>query len=1549
MLSARRDWCVCGEAANGLEAIEKAKQLQPDVVLMDVSMPRMNGLDATRILRRELPESKIVIVSQNDPTIIRRQVIEIDAAGYVAKIDAARNLVPTVESVIGQRAKETGAAAPVAATVAPSQDWLAGGGGELGRLIREYDWSRTSLGPIERWPKNLKISVSLMLNSRHPMWIGWGREMTFFYNDAYISVLGLAKHPGSLGRRASEVWSEIWHICAPLADKVFEKGEGSFVDDVRLFMNRGEFLEENDFSFSYSPIHGDAGSVDGLFCVNTSTTAKILNARRLATLSELTAKALVQKTAEAACVSIANVLARSADDVPFAVLYLIDEPGGPARLKAVCGVPSGVEFLTPEAVDLGRESKAECAWPLGEVVRSGKSLVLAVKGVEGLPSGLAGQRITEAMVLPVTSHGEGGAAGILVAGVSPARKLDPEYRTFYELIAGQIATAIQNVRAAEEERKRLEALAEIDRAKTAFFSNVSHEFRTPLTLMLGPVEELLERGQADLSPDARNQLELVNRNGARLLRLVNNLLDFSRIEAGRMQASYVPTDLAAFTVDLASVFRSAMEKAALQFELDCPELGQPVLVDPTMWEKIVLNLISNAFKFTFEGKISVSLRQAGDEAELRVSDTGVGIPEDEIPRLFDRFHRVENTRSRTHEGSGIGLALVQELVKLHGGSVRAASTLGKGTTFVVRLPLGSEHLPAERIGGAGTQASSGPGAAPFVEEALRWLPEAEMGEVAEKTSASDEFLPLSGAPEPQRGAEGIRARVLVADDNSDMRNYLGRLLGERYDVQTVSDGKAALDAIRERAPDLILTDAMMPQLDGFGLLRELRGDPDTRTIPVILLSARAGEESRVEGMEHGADDYLIKPFSSRELLARVQGHLALSLARKQAELALREKERRLRLATEAAELGIWHWYPAEDRAAWENDRAYEIYGRTREDGVLSATEFIASVIHRDDLPEFKQAMSRTLGSGERFFVQSRIYRKDGSLAWVEFTGNLEQGADGSPSRMLGTVQDITQRKQTEEMLRQQRDRFDFVARASQVGFWFCDLPFDKLNWDERVKDHFWLPADADVTIDTFYEHMHPEDRERTRQAIDGCIAQRLPYDVEYRTVARDGRQKWIRAIGGASYDATGVARRFDGITLDVTARRRAEAALRRVTEEAVAATAKFQAVFEQTPVFAGIMAIDGTLTAANRLSLEACGYHPEQVLDRPFWETPWWRMSLETQAKVKAGAMQAAQGKPYREVLPYHWADGTERIVEFALHPIRDEQGRIIFLHPTGVDITDLKSAEERYRTLAETLETQVLARTKELNQRNREILKQSEQLRSLSYRLMQIQDEERRHIARELHDSAGQVLAALAMNVSSVAQRARASDSDLAKEAEEGERLVQALSQEIRTMSYLLHPPLLDENGLAGALLWYIRGLEERSGLSIALTIPEEFGRLTHEMELAIFRIVQECLTNVHRHSGSKVAAIRIARDETMVSVEVQDEGKGIAAERLIEIQSHGAGVGIRGMRERVLQLGGEMKMHSDERGTSVSVVLPIADSKSGRRAVSVEAADKFRRGTVA
>jgi signal transduction histidine kinase len=387
------------------------------------------------------------------------------------------------------------------------------------------------------------------------------------------------------------------------------------------------------------------------------------------------------------------------------------------------------------------------------------------------------------------------------------------------------------------------------------------------------------------------RLQTVHRNSLRLLRLVNSILDFSRVESGRMQAAYVPTDLAAYTTDLASVFRSATEKAGLDLVVDCTPLPQPLFVDRDMWEKIVLNLLSNAFKHTFSGSISVTLRWAHDSAELSVADTGVGIAADEMPKLFERFHRVRDARSRTYEGTGIGLSLVRELTRLHGGDVRIQSEEGRGSTFSVTVRAGRAHLPVDQVADASGHAGTTGLAVAYADDALGWLTaEEEPAVVADVDMAT---------PAPAEGGVSTRPRVLVADDNADMRSHVRRLLAQRFEIVAVGDGAAALEEALARPPDLVLTDVMMPHLDGFELLAALRADDRTRMIPVIMLSARAGEEAAVEGIGAGADDYLVKPFSARELIARVSGSLALAKLRHEAAEQVRLANRELTAATHA--------------------------------------------------------------------------------------------------------------------------------------------------------------------------------------------------------------------------------------------------------------------------------------------------------------------------------------------------------------------------------------------------------------------------------------------------------------------------------------------------------------------------------------------------------------------------------------------------------------------------------------------------------------------------
>ena len=639
-------------------------------------------------------------------------------------------------------------------------------------------------------------------------------------------------------------------------------------------------------------------------------------------------------------------------------------------------------------------------WPLG----SDAEVVLAQPPADMLlPGGPWPEPVKQAAILKLATRANE-TYGYLVCGLSARRKFDDDYRDFVRLAGANISAALAGVRALEDERQRAEKLAELDRAKTAFFSNVSHEFRTPLTLMLGPIEDLLTKSEG-LTPDDRALLTVTQRNGVRLLRLVNTLLDFARIEAGRAQATYRPTDLCTLTTDLASNFRSACERAGIRFVVDCAPLPDQLYVDHEMWEKIVLNLLSNAFKFTFDGEIAVRVSDAGDAVELAISDTGTGIPADELPRMFERFHRVENARGRSHEGSGIGLALVSELVKLHGGSISVESALGVGTTFLVRIPKGAGHLPTDRVRvSTSSQSTSATSAEAYVAEALEWLP-----------AAAEVVVPRQHLP-----------RVLLADDNADLREYARRLLSEHYDVQVVADGQAAFEAARELRPQLIISDVMMPRLDGFGLIRQVRADPQLRATPIILLSARAGEESRIEGLDRGADDYLVKPFSARELLVRA-GTLIRS-----AELRRHAEEARTQFETLLNEAPLGVFLVDEDfRVAAINPIALPLIGETDVIG-RDFESVVRTAWSSADAEEVLRRFRRTLQTGESQVVPEFIaLRKDRQLVeyyeWQVHRIALPGGRRGA----VCYFRDISKSVLARDALREADNRKDeFLATLS---------------------------------------------------------------------------------------------------------------------------------------------------------------------------------------------------------------------------------------------------------------------------------------------------------------------------------------------------------------------------------------------------------------------------------------------------------------------------------------------------------------------------------------
>ena len=779
------------------------------------------------------------------------------------------------------------------AAVSAGTDWLLGGG-EMGRLIRSMDWSKTKLGPVEDWPSSLRTMLGVVLGSRFPMLLWWGPDLLHLYNDAYRSILR-DKHPASLGAPAAQVWAEVWDVAGPMIRSVQEGGPATWTEDLQLFINSEGMAEETYFTFSYSPVPGDDGRVGGVLNTVQETTAKVQSERQIRMLHDLATRAADAKSENEAYRITTEVLSANELDLPFVLLYALNEKADGALLVGANGWIQYQGPAKPARVSIDADAGA-ATWPVAQVFRTAREVVvddLAARfGL--LPVGRWNARPVRAIVLPLSRVGQSTPYAVLVAGISPHRAFDDRYQRFFRATADQVTTVVASTRAYEEERKRAEALVEIDRAKTAFFSNVSHEFRTPLTLILGPLEDELSERDQPLPQTRRERIETAHRNSLRLLKLVNGLLDFSRIEAGRVQALYEPTDLAALTVELASSFRSAVERGGLTLTVDCPLLPEPIYVDREMWEKIVLNLLSNAFKHTFKGGIGVRLVWFDGAAQLTVEDSGVGIPAEEIPRLFNRFHRVKGAASRTHEGTGIGLSLVRELVQLHGGLIRIESEVGKGSRFIVTLKSGTAHLPVDKIGETADITAIGRSAAAYVQEAMHWLPSIPGAHAADDMDFLESGV-VPAAPEQTNA----RPRILWADDNADMRHYVARLLGRSYEVLAVADGQAALEAARAAPPDLVLSDVMMPHLDGFGLLRALRADERTRRLPVILLSARAGEESALEGLEAGADDYLVKPFSAKELLARVRSSLSLAQLRKDWEAKLSETNRQLAEAAAA--------------------------------------------------------------------------------------------------------------------------------------------------------------------------------------------------------------------------------------------------------------------------------------------------------------------------------------------------------------------------------------------------------------------------------------------------------------------------------------------------------------------------------------------------------------------------------------------------------------------------------------------------------------------------
>ena len=805
------------------------------------------------------------------------------------------------------------------------------------QLLEATDWSATPLGPVASWPKSLQVIVDTAMSSRIPMLVCWGPDLVMVYNDGYRSLLGQTKHPAAWGRSVRDVWPEVWDVIGPMFEGVLAGGPATWVEDELLVVDRNGFLEEAYFTWTYGAIHDEEGGVAGILNVATETTTKVLVERRAVLTSEL--------------------------------LALVAHASNPAEVRE-----RALRVLRSRTVD---HLDADLVWEAGD------SAQLDRPGVH---------------VVPVVEPGRDEPSAHLVLTENPRRPWDSGLQAYAELCASHIASVLGGLRHLDDERGRAQSLVELDVAKSEFFANVSHELRTPLTLIAGPVHDALL--DPDLEAGHRRRLEMVRANTERLSSLVDRILDLTRVEAGAVEAHRVAADVEELTRGIAASFRPAIERLGLVFDVECEEVDSEAYVDVDMFERILLNLLSNALKFTPRGRISLRLRTDSDGYAVSVTDTGIGIAERDLDRVFDRFHQLDRRdERRSREGAGIGLPLVKQLVGLLDGTITVTSTEGSGSTFTVHLPWGSPSVSAQRPSITPRPVES------FLSEVSSWGPgeadEADEGDGADRAAAVEPARGAAATGEAADGAVPVRSTLLVVEDNRDMRDYLARHLVVDYDVVSARDGVEALALMRSDRPSIVLADVMMPRMDGLTLVREIRDDPDLRDLPVVLLSAKAGVEASTTGLLEGADDYVVKPFEPEELRARLAANLVRSRSRSRDAAWLR--------AIVSAIQDPFVISDAEGRVLEMNAAFTRTFGWSLADGPYEPP--YPWWVPADESPEERRAHE------ERFEVvragqpvledRYRILRRGGGDAWVHVRAASIPGGSEHPGFLLAVVTDET--------------------------------------------------------------------------------------------------------------------------------------------------------------------------------------------------------------------------------------------------------------------------------------------------------------------------------------------------------------------------------------------------------------------------------------------------------------------------------------------------------------------------------------------------------------
>lgn len=968
-------------------------------------------------------------------------------------------------------------------TAAKVPDFLLGGG-EMGERIRNFDWATTPLGAPETWDQSLKTSVSICLNSNFPIAIYWGKDLILIYNDAWSPIPG-NKHPRVLGMPAKEAWKDIWKEIKPEFEKAFEGISGGSKDAL-LPMQRHGYVEECYFDFTFTPVRGSSGAVDGVFNAVIETTYRVINERRSNLLNTLSLLLSSADTQTKVFENFNDCVKNFSNLLSFVFIYS-NESGTTSLISST----------------LKKTPNCKIQLPFEKAEKEKKILLIEnnKEYLEAAPLDFWGEESVESVILPVIDL-DSGISHFIVCGLTARHRYDKDYKSFFESILNIITKTLNTIASFEQERKRAEALAEIDKAKTLFFTNISHEFRTPLTLMLGPLEEGLNDSKT--RPENVERMEVAHRNAMRLLKLVNALLDFSRIESGRQKPNFVLTDLVSLTKNLVSNFRSATEKAGLELAVKTDLSPVPVYIDKQMWEKIVFNLLSNAFKYTLRGKITVEIISYNNQALLKVQDTGVGIPVAELPHMFERFHRVQNTAGRSFEGTGIGLSLTKELVELNNGTISVESKENVGSTFTVSIPLNKKDA----------------GALTTIEDSAN--DHAVSNIYIDEANVLVDNLNLRTAEINYKQNKAGQELVMIVDDNADMRKHIEGLLSSKYNIISAINGTEALKKLEYVKPELILSDVMMPVMDGIELLKEIKGNKKTGQIPVILLTARAGEESKIEGLETGADDYLIKPFSSKELIARID-----------AQIKLKHK----RDVTLQSVYNIFYEVPfgvtvlkgEELNIEFINQYNLNLWQQKKEEVIGKNLFTVLPVVHN----KLHEAHRKVYHTGERFNgneIPVEVIKNDKAVThYFNIIINPLYSEDKKVNGLLEASIDVTEQVLTRKKIEDSEARFRTLAETLPQMVWVRNvdgiIEYGSQGWERYsgIKD----------VSEAWRTMTHPDDLKASIDAWEKDSAAGNAFMYEVRLKNKKGEYRWHYAAGEPVKDASGKIIKWVGALTDI--------------------------------------------------------------------------------------------------------------------------------------------------------------------------------------------------------------------------------------------------------------------------------------------------------------------------------------------------------------------------------------------------------------------------------